>query len=115
MQDVLACAEEEMQADLRFVRGAATAVAIAAAAEPKPSSAVAVAAAAEPESSSAVAVAHASHILHCRRSVHCRRCLRSLAQLPLRIRQQPVVHDHAYEPGCWSALERDHLQHRERL
>ena len=43
MQDVLACAEEEMQADLRFVRGAATAVAIAAAAEPKPSSSIAVA------------------------------------------------------------------------
>ena len=49
--------------------------------------------------------------LHRRRAMHCRRCLRSLAQLPLRLRQPPVVHDHAYEPGCWSALERDRLQH----
>ena len=47
MQDVLACAEEEMQADLRFVRGA-TAVCAAAqpTAEPEPSSAVSLAAAA---------------------------------------------------------------------
>ena len=55
-------------------------------------------------------------VLHRRRSVHPRRCLRSLAQLPLQLRQQPVVHDHAYEPGCWPAPERDRrLQHRERL
>ena len=62
----------------------------------------------------AAGFAAAAVVLHRRRAVHCRRCLRSLSQLPLRIRQQPVVHDHAYA-GCRSALERDRLQHRERL
>ena len=28
--------------------------------------------------------------------MHCRRCLRSLAQLPLQLRHQPGLHDHGY-------------------
>ena len=64
-----------------------------------------------PVAAAAANAAAAAVVLHRRRAVHCRRCLRSLSQLPLRIRQQPVVHDHAYEPGCWSALERDRLRY----
>eukprot|EP00964_Phaeocystis_antarctica_P045026 scaffold25904_cov67-Phaeocystis_antarctica.AAC.2 len=82
---------------------------------PQPAAAVALAAAAATLAAAAAAGAFAAVVLHRHRAVHCRRCLRSLAQLPLRIRQQTVVQDHAYAPGCRSALERDRLQHRGRL